>query len=38
MKKLNGWVVRNPWAAVFWACVIFWIVVAVVVALVVLHD
>ena len=36
MEKFNGWVVRNPWAAVFWACAIFWAVVAVVVALAVL--
>ncbi|CAI1501382.1 Uncharacterised protein [Serratia quinivorans] len=36
MKKFNGWVVRNPWAAVFWACAIFWAVAAVVVALAVL--
>ncbi len=33
MKKINGWVVRNPWAAVFWACTIFWIAVVVVVTL-----
>lgn len=36
MKKFNGWVVRNPWEAVFWACPIFWVVVALVVALAVL--
>lgn len=36
MKKFNSWVVHNPWAAMFWACAIFWAVVAVVVALAVL--
>ncbi|CAI0722769.1 Uncharacterised protein [Serratia quinivorans] len=36
MTKLKGWVVRNPWAAVFWACAIFWVVVAAIVVLVVL--
>lgn len=36
MTKFKGWVVCNLWAAVFWACAIFWAVVAVVVALAVL--
>ncbi len=36
MKKLKGWVVCNPWAAVFWTCAVFWVAVAVVVALAVL--
>ncbi len=36
MKKFNGWVVRNPWAALFWACAIFWVAVAAVIAVVVL--
>lgn len=36
MTNLKGWLVRNPWAAVFWTCVIFWAVVAFVVALAVL--
>lgn len=36
MTKFKGWVVCNPWAAVFWARAIFWAVVAVVVALAVL--
>ncbi len=36
MKKFKEWVIRKPWAALFWACAIFWIAVAVVVALAVL--
>ncbi|VEI70671.1 Uncharacterised protein [Serratia quinivorans] len=36
MTNLKSWVVRNPWAAVFWACAIFWVVGAVVAALAVL--
>ncbi len=36
MKKLNGWVMRNPWAAVFGAGAIFWVAVAATVAMAVL--
>lgn len=33
MKKFNGWVVRNPWAAVFWVCAIFWVAIVMVVVI-----
>ncbi len=35
MTKLKSWVIRNPWAALLWACTIFWVAVAAVVILVV---
>ncbi len=36
MTKFKCWVVCNPWAAVFWSLVIFWVAVAAAVALAVL--
>ncbi|WP_195904622.1 YmiA family putative membrane protein [Serratia marcescens] len=36
MKKFKEWVTRKPWAAMFWACAIFWAAVAAVTAWVVL--
>lgn len=36
MKNLKGWIVLNQWATVFWACAVFWAVVAAVIVLAVL--
>lgn len=36
MTHFKGWAINNPWAALFYACAIFWVVVAATVALVVL--
>ncbi|BAO33282.1 TPA: YmiA family putative membrane protein [Serratia marcescens] len=32
MKKFKEWVIRKPWAALFYACAIFWVAVAAVIA------
>lgn len=36
MTHFKGWAINNPWAALFYACAIFWVAVAAAVALAVL--
>ncbi|CAI1590251.1 Uncharacterised protein [Serratia marcescens] len=38
MKKFKEWVIREPWAALFWVCAIFWAVMAAVTVLLLTLD